>query len=415
MLLSFQYICIGDQKNLPLSLDDVSMKFGKVFYGALIAVLVLTCIIGAVSAAPTTAVEISRIAADGTTVLINQTVTFAWMKENLPITGDGVQHYGHQGPVFEGDPWDQNQTINTDDAGALRGTAVLDLAELVGGIPENSTVKIIARDGFSRSFSSSYIISPESRMGPLVLVWEVNGVNVSAAAGGGDASEGMRIYFFADDGVFGNYDMLQTMPESDRYNFSAAYPSTRGLSVQFVDRIKIYTDEPETTLLSLNLSNGWNFISVPRVLNAENAAAERLFSGVETESRAILGYNAEKNEWETVGPSQIIKPLEAYWIYSAGPVSIPLTYAVYPPSPSKKTLYPGWNAVGLAAYANVPAENALAGISWKTLIPWDLETGRYDAAIIHGGSGAYSPERGMVLGTGYWIYLDSESIFTELP
>ncbi|HJJ34966.1 MAG TPA: hypothetical protein O0X79_04835, partial [Methanocorpusculum sp.] len=65
--------------------------------------LVLLCIgllVGAVSAAPTTSVEISRIAADGTTVLANQTVTFAWMKENLKITGDGVTHYGHQGPVF---------------------------------------------------------------------------------------------------------------------------------------------------------------------------------------------------------------------------------------------------------------------------------------------------------------------------
>ena len=71
------------------------------------------------------------------------------------------------------------------------------------------------------------------------------------------------------------------MPESARYNTSSiqegTYPSTRGLSVQYVDRIKIYTDEtayvpgPETNLLSINLSNGWNFISVPRVLNAENA------------------------------------------------------------------------------------------------------------------------------------------------
>ena len=109
--------------------------------------MILLCIgllAGAASAAPTTSVDISRIAADGTTVLANETVSFAWMKANLNITGDGETHYGHQGPVIEGDPWDQNQTINTDDAGALRGTSVLDLAELVGGIPENSTVKIIA-------------------------------------------------------------------------------------------------------------------------------------------------------------------------------------------------------------------------------------------------------------------------------
>ncbi|ABN07878.1 hypothetical protein Mlab_1717 [Methanocorpusculum labreanum Z] len=216
--------------------------------------LVLLCVglfVGAVSAATTTSVEISRIAADGTTVLANETVTYEWIKENLPIAGDGITHYGHQGPVFEeasgyyGDPWDPQEIINTDDAGALRGTSVLDLASLVGEIPENSTVKIIASDGFSQTFSSGYLISPTTEMGPLVLVWEVNGVNVSAAGSSGDASDGMRVYFFADDGVFGNYDMFQTMPEGDWYNYSTIYPSTRGLSVRSVDRIKIYTEETE--------------------------------------------------------------------------------------------------------------------------------------------------------------------------
>ncbi len=219
--------------------------------------LVLLCaglLIGAVSAAaPTTSVEISWIAADNITVLANETVTYAWMKDNLPITGDGVTHYGHQGPIFEaaqgyyGDPWDPQEIINTDDAGVLRGTSVLDLAMLVGGIPEGSTVKIIASDGLSRTFSSSYILTPTPEMEPLVLVWEVDGVNVSAAGTSGDASDGMRIYFFADDGIFGNYDMLQTMPENERYNYSSSYPSTRGLSVQYVDRIQIYTDETEYT------------------------------------------------------------------------------------------------------------------------------------------------------------------------
>jgi DMSO/TMAO reductase YedYZ molybdopterin-dependent catalytic subunit len=217
--------------------------------------LVLLCVgllVGSVNAA-TTSVEISRIAADGTTVLVNETVTYAWMKDNLPITGDGATHYGHQGPIFEaaqgyyGDPWDPQEIINTDDSGALRGTSVLDLAALVGGIPEGSTIKIIARDGLSRTFSSDYILSPTPEMGPLVLVWEVDGVNVSAAGTSGDASDGMRIYFFADDGIFGNYDMLQTMPENERYNYSTSYPSTRGLSVQYVDRIQIYTDETEYT------------------------------------------------------------------------------------------------------------------------------------------------------------------------
>ena len=67
-------------------------------------VLLLLCVgllVGTVSADTTTSIEISRIAADGTTVLANETVTYEWMKDNLPITGDGITHYGHQGPVFE--------------------------------------------------------------------------------------------------------------------------------------------------------------------------------------------------------------------------------------------------------------------------------------------------------------------------
>ncbi|HON41032.1 MAG TPA: argininosuccinate synthase, partial [Methanoculleus sp.] len=71
---------------------------------ALLCVSIL--VIGAVSAAPTTELRIVKIGADGVTVLNETTVDYRWMEENLPVLGDGVTHYYHQGPVFEGDKWD---------------------------------------------------------------------------------------------------------------------------------------------------------------------------------------------------------------------------------------------------------------------------------------------------------------------
>jgi len=66
--------------------------------------------------AATTEVHLVKYASDSITVLNETTVAYGWMEANLPVQGDGVVHYFHQGPMFgeqfESDPWDVNETAN---------------------------------------------------------------------------------------------------------------------------------------------------------------------------------------------------------------------------------------------------------------------------------------------------------------
>jgi hypothetical protein len=59
----------------------------------------LLCIVLASLAAPalaaTTEVNVTKYAADGTTILNETRVTYGWMEANLAVEGDGVTHYYH--------------------------------------------------------------------------------------------------------------------------------------------------------------------------------------------------------------------------------------------------------------------------------------------------------------------------------
>src|SRR5665647_2188527 len=110
---------------------------------------VLFCIAVILLVAPvmaaTTSVQIVKYANDGTTILAEQTLTYQQMRDTLPILGDGVTHYYHQGPVFVDNAdeateqalrWNPAEDTNYDtkDMGAVKGTNVKDLCDLVGGM-----------------------------------------------------------------------------------------------------------------------------------------------------------------------------------------------------------------------------------------------------------------------------------------
>jgi hypothetical protein len=57
----------------------------------------------------------------------------------------------------------------------------------------------------------------------------------------------MRLVFFADDStneeglhVYGNWDMHETLPDSAQH-FYDLYPSTGGLTVKWIDEIRVYS------------------------------------------------------------------------------------------------------------------------------------------------------------------------------
>jgi len=223
----------------------------KVFTVLFLVVLAITTIF-TVCADPTTEVCVAKYASDGS--LLNETtVSYQWMETNLPIYGDGIFHYYHQGPVFEGDKWDINETSNFKDKGAVMGSNVKDLCDLAGGMSPGDEVMILSEDGYHLEFDYQNVYHPHPRQGPLIICWycgegiegfgEVQGVGYPP-----DYAVGMRLVFFADNSsnsegkhVFGNWDMYQCLPEKC-HHFYDLYPSTNGFSAKWVDEIRIYED-----------------------------------------------------------------------------------------------------------------------------------------------------------------------------
>lgn len=207
-----------------------------------------------VAAGPTTSVTVTKIAADTGDIIAEKTVDYLWMQENLPVQGDGVTHYYHQGPVFSDDrdvAWDRNETKNFKDHGAVMGTDVADLCGLVGGAAPGDEIMIRASDGYHVEFPYENVFTPDPRQGPMVITW-YNGENSASGERGGvgyppeDYYSGMRLIFFADDStnadgkhVYGNWDMHETMPGSVQHFFNLM-PSTNGFTPKWVDEVRIY-------------------------------------------------------------------------------------------------------------------------------------------------------------------------------
>jgi hypothetical protein len=216
--------------------------------------LVLLLFSAGAFALPTTDLIVSVYAPDGITVLNTTRVNYTWMEANLPVQGDGVTHYYHQGPVFveskEGQ-WDPNETANFKDEGAVKGTAVRDLCDLVGGMVPGDEVMVKAVDGYHVEIPYENIYHPEPRQGNISVCW-FNGEEAAMGERQGigyppSYNVGMRLIFFADTStnsegkhVFGNWDMHEVMSPEQIHLFENLYPSTSGYTVKWVDEVRIY-------------------------------------------------------------------------------------------------------------------------------------------------------------------------------
>ena len=217
--------------------------------------------------ATTTQLHIVKYANDKTTILNETTRTYDWLEANLPVLGDGVSHYYSQGPTFnDTDLWDNAewQNIVDRDWGAVKGSDLKDICNLVGGMSSGETVKIKASDGFSKTFPYEYIYTPNPRQGPMGITWyRADQGYVSSYA------DGMRLVMFADAKtntygwntsgwhVFGNADMRDCWAPAYWYNYSGTYPSSGGVSVKTVSDILIYSNQappPSAAFIATPLS-----------------------------------------------------------------------------------------------------------------------------------------------------------------
>ena len=210
--------------------------------------------------AATTQLHIVKYANDGTTILAETTKTYQWLEANLPVLGDGTTHYYHQGPVFidNADPvieqelrWNpyENISVQEKDNGAVKGTNLKDICDLVGGMNSGETLKLRASDGFSKTFAYTNVYEYPARQGPMVITWYQDGNYPD-----GTYADGMKLVFFADTSTnpwgihaMGNYDWHESAaPEYWYYYASGAeqYPTTTGLSVKYLSDVLIYSDDP---------------------------------------------------------------------------------------------------------------------------------------------------------------------------
>ena len=208
----------------------------------------------AFAAGATTSLHLVKYDTDCITVLAEKTVDYKWMERNLKIYGDGKTHYYHQGPVFEGDIWDPEEVKNLKDKGAVKGAALKDLCDLVGGMNVNDEVTLISVDKWQADFAYGNIYEPQAAQGTIALCWY----------NGEDALEGERygvgypannayrtalqIVFMSEDTnkegkrVFGNSDMKATMTQKKyQHFFEGQYPSTNGLSGKWITGLRIYS------------------------------------------------------------------------------------------------------------------------------------------------------------------------------
>ncbi len=207
-----------------------------------------------VAGEPTSSLHVIKMADNGTMVVNETTVSTRWMESHLPVQGDGVTHYYHQGPVFvesKEAQWDTNETTNFKDMGAVKGTAVKDLCDLVGGMAPGDQVMIKSGDGYHVELDYQNIYQPEPRQGPVTVTWfNGNESTIGERQGTGyppDYYVGMRLVFFADNStnpgrkhVFGNQDMRAVMPPESIHLFENLYPSTSGYTVKWVDEVRVY-------------------------------------------------------------------------------------------------------------------------------------------------------------------------------
>ena len=204
----------------------------------------------------TSSVHIVRYDSEGA-VLAETTKTYEWLRDNLPHQGDGVTHYYHQGPLFEGDEWDQSETQNLKDKGAVMGTAAKDLCDLVGGMSSDNEIMFAAVDGWHTKFAYENIYEPLEEQGVLTLCW-YSGEDALFGERYGKGYPGsyytaMQMVFLAGstnaDGqyVFGNSDMKLCLPDEKYQHFYEGLASTNGLSGKWIKEVAIYTGEPPVT------------------------------------------------------------------------------------------------------------------------------------------------------------------------
>ncbi|MFW9770062.1 MAG: molybdopterin-dependent oxidoreductase [Candidatus Thorarchaeota archaeon] len=170
----------------------------------------------------------------------------------------------------------QNSYGNVRGSGEYSGVLISDLIELVGGMEENDTVKVIASDGYSQTFEYSKVY-------PNAIIWGIQGDMVLAYKFNEtivpDYEEGFRLMFLPEDGYYSNADANATT-DPDPY---AAGPQC----VSDVNQIVVIPEPgPEPVLFILNYNDQTLQYTMSELVALGSVSGE---GGYKRNSGAIVG------------------------------------------------------------------------------------------------------------------------------
>lgn len=156
----------------------------------------------------------------------------------------------------------------------------------------------------------------------------------------------------------------------------------------------------------IELSPGWNHVSVAKRLSAGYNTADEVFGKVtNTSGHSILTYS--NASWNTIQANETISPLSSYWIWTETPETVSLV-----PDPDQKGMYgkllnQGWNGFGVLGTEVHSAKSRMSPVSenWTYIIGFDAPGQKYEEPIIRDGTGSYSDSRFLTPYQGYWLYM----------
>lgn len=166
--------------------------------------------------------------------------------------------------------------------------------------------------------------------------------------------------------------------------------------------------------LTILCEQGWNFISIPRIL-AQGADTGAIFSSIDMAGHSIWRYNSTAQLFDRVYPATRLNPTDGIWIYCAHRTPLQLHFAGSQ-GIVERPLFSGWNGFGIISIPGIPAKDALVPVdaSWEYLYGFDPLNQTYEISIVKNGAGSHSDLRHMYPGNGYWLYMTKNSTFEAI-
>ena len=170
---------------------------------------------------------------------------------------------------------------------------------------------------------------------------------------------------------------------------------------------------PDKTI-ALNTPNGWTVVSPSTMLSD--------FDYTSADISSILTYDANAKAFIVPSASDLLDPLNAFYIKPNKGTSVFLTYETFTPGQTSKNLSSGWNFVG--TNTNGPAIDEFSTIqsSVSTLYVPGTDNGKKDITGTSWGIDAnrdldktsWTSSKVLNALDGYWVYLTGSTLWTKI-